>query len=236
MLSFVRDNDGQFGSADLDGLARLSAQLRAGLDGEWRDARSVRLRRDDNAYLSGQHDHNIYLVDSGCIKTMAYSRDGKRCLLSLYGRGDIFGELGILPLPRTETACAMRDTVVRRMPVSRFCDVLCETGMMETFVQQLVIRSLDQQRVITDLVTANSEQRLAATLLKLARKFGTRQGSHVLIDARITQEDLSAMVGTTRSRVGLFLKGFRSDGLLADTACLAVNEAKLIEFVSLTAA
>lgn len=72
----------------------------------------------------------------------------------------------------------------------------------------------EQQRTIASLLLKDSEHRLAAVLLQLSRKLGKRRGPGVQLQERITQEDLSGMVGTTRSRVGYFLRRFHNAGLV----------------------
>ena len=86
--------------------------------------------------------------------------------------------------------------------------LLDHAGVREEFVRYLAQRLVEQQRLITHFVTDDSEHRLAAVLLYLARKIGQQEGEWLVIDARITQEEFAAMVGTTRSRVGLFLNRF----------------------------
>ena len=85
----------------------------------------------------------------------------------------------------------------------------------------------------TTLVTMDSEQRLATILLRLARKLGKRQGEYLCIVERISQEELAWMVGTTRSRVGYFLKRFHDAGFVRRTreSYLLVHEELLTGYV-----
>lgn len=88
--------------------------------------------------------------------------------------------------------------------------------------------------MITDFVTADSEYRLAAILLNVTRKMGRRSGPLLILDARITQEELSGMVGTTRSRIGFFLKRFIDSGMVLRSreGVLAVHEQRLDDFMT----
>lgn len=102
-----------------------------------------------------------------------------------------------------------------------------------SFVRFLISRMAEQQQTITNLITMDSEHRLAATLLRLACKLGKRQPEGVQIAIKITHEDLARMIGTTRSRVGIFLKRFRDSGLVEPLpgSFLMINEPGLITFV-----
>ncbi|MDO3686581.1 Crp/Fnr family transcriptional regulator [Micromonospora sp. C28ISP2-4] len=190
--------------------------------------------RGGAAYNSGDHDLRMYLVEVGQFKTIASSADGKQCLLSIHTRGDMFGELGLLGGPRHDTARAMRDSVIRRVNSVKLFDVLSSDEQLNWhFTRFLMAKLLDQQQAITQLVTMDSEHRLAATLLRLARKVGRRLNLGMQIDAKITQEELASMVGTTRSRVGLFLKHFRAAKLVDQLpgGYLLINEPALTRYV-----
>jgi CRP/FNR family transcriptional regulator, cyclic AMP receptor protein len=194
---------------------------------------TMRLRKNQRPYMCGERDNNVYIIESGRIKTITLSRCGKVCMLDIYTRVDVFGESCLLQPERTETATAMTPAILHRIPAGVFLSVLADEGLLPNFLRYLTHRLHEQQQVITHLVTADSEQRLAATLLRLARKLGTPVAGWLRIDQKITQEELSEMVGTTRSRVGYFLKRFRDDELIQATgdSRLVVDEAKLSQYL-----
>lgn len=195
---------------------------------------ALRLPRHQTVYGLLDRDRSLYLIERGQVKAVATSRDGKECLLGIYTAGDVFGELSLVCGTRTEMVTTMTPTVLRRMPSSRALGALSDAESREEFIRRLVQRLLEQQRSIIDLVTADSEYRLAAVLLHLGRKLGQREGQLLRIQARITQEELSAMVGTTRSRVGYFLKRFQEAGLVLRSrdAFLVVHESRVCTFMT----
>ena len=213
--------------------ARFKMRLRAFLDEEPGGATKIRVARGAHVFNCGDRDDDLYFIESGQVKTVAYSRDGKQCLLSIYAAGDVFGELCQSASGRSETATAMRATVLRRIPLARFRAALADQDLREAFLAYLNLRLSEQQQVITNLVTMDSERRLAAALLTLADKIGQRQSGGVRIEQRITQEELSGMVGTTRSRIGFFLKRFNEAGLVSRLpgSFLLVNENRLSDYL-----
>lgn len=100
-------------------------------------------------------------------------------------------------------------------------------------MQYLALRIADQQAIIANLVTVDSEQRLGQTLLDLARKLGQQDPRSLRIEQRITHEELAAMIGTTRQRVCGFMRHFRELGLieLSTERFLVVKEAKLTAYL-----
>ena len=112
---------------------------------------------------------------SGQIKLLMLSPGGKECLLAIHAAGDIFGELCLSGLgARLETAIAMEETVIKQIPCSKFFARLDSDSLFEGFVQYLSVRIADQQQIIANLVTVDSEQRLGKTLLNLARTMGKK--------------------------------------------------------------
>jgi CRP-like cAMP-binding protein len=101
-------------------------------------------------------------------------------------------------------------------------------------VQYLAVRIADQQQVISHLVTVDSEQRLGKTLLQLARKLGKQDPRSVRIEQKISHEELSEMVGTTRPRISKFMQRFRNLGLIERSAenFLIIKEKKLTDYLA----
>jgi CRP/FNR family transcriptional regulator, cyclic AMP receptor protein len=196
----------------------------------------VTLDRRQTVYGCLDRDSGVYLVERGHVKVVAPSREGRECLLGIYSPGDLVGELCLNGETRGETVTTMTKAVLRRFSRARLMSALENASLREEFVRYLVHRLVEQQQVITHFVTADSEYRLAAVLLHVTRKMGRRSGPLLILDARITQEELSGMVGTTRSRIGLFLKHFIDAGMVlrSQDGVLAVHEQRLHAFMALS--
>ncbi|WP_093472140.1 MULTISPECIES: Crp/Fnr family transcriptional regulator [unclassified Streptomyces] len=192
----------------------------------------VHIGRREHVYNLGQPDANIYLVESGQVKTLTHTRDGKQCLLSIHGPGDVFGESSVLAANRTETAQAMQVTTLVQVRVAQIMND-CDPPLREALIGHMASRLLEQQQVIANLVTMDSEHRLAALLVNLGKKVGKRRDQTALIRDRITQEELAEMVGTTRSRIGYFLKRFSVAGVVHRTedAHLCIHIAELTDYL-----
>ena len=140
-------------------------QLRASLQRETLNTRAVKIARHTNVYTCGDQDETVYFIESGQIKLLMLSSEGKECLLAIHAAGDIFGELCLSGLgARLETATAMKQTTLKQIPSSQFFARLGRDSLFEGFVQYLAVRIADQQQVIANLVTVDSEQRLGKTL------------------------------------------------------------------------
>lgn len=176
----------------------------------------------------------IYWIQRGHVKLVVDSSQGKECLLDIYSSGDFFGESCLAGTEfRLETAVAMDDTVLKRIGCQQFIAALSDAEL-HNMIRQLNKRILEQQLFITDMATATSEFRLGKILLRLGSRMGRKHSFGTIIDCRISQEELSQMIGTTRPRVSEFLSRFRKLGLinLSMERLIIIKEANLTDYLA----
>jgi CRP-like cAMP-binding protein len=193
----------------------FQAQMRESLLRETKNSSSVKVAKHNNVYVVGDDIGTVYFIESGEVKLVMLSSEGNECILAIHSAGDIFGELCLSGFAgRQETAMAMEETVLKRIPCNKFLERLSKDNLLIGFVKYLTVRIADQQVVIANLVTVDSEQRLGKTLLQLARKLGKKDPRSIRIELRISHEELASMVGTTRPRISMFMQRFRNLGLI----------------------
>jgi CRP/FNR family transcriptional regulator, cyclic AMP receptor protein len=196
---------------------------------------TVTIARHQSVYVCGDTADALYFVQSGQVKLLMLSPEGKECLLDIHTEGDTFGELCLAgSVLRRETAIAMDDTRLKRIPCSSFFQHLSRHSLVEGFVSYLAARVGEQQQVIANLMTVDSEHRLGETLLLLAQKLGEPDPRSTRIEQKITHEELSEMVGTTRPRITKFMLEFRARGLIEITPehFLVIRERKLSDYLA----
>src|SRR5689334_22824550 len=100
---------------------RFKEQMRESLRQETLHSRAITVAKHDNVYTCGDNDELVYFIESGQIKLLMVSPEGKECLLAIHSTGDMFGELCLSgSISRLETATAMEETVLKQIPCSRF--------------------------------------------------------------------------------------------------------------------
>jgi CRP/FNR family transcriptional regulator, cyclic AMP receptor protein len=214
---------------------KFKQQLRDSLHNETLNSHSVKIPRHENVYNTGDGDGMIYFIETGQVKLLMLSREGKECILGIHTGGDIFGELCLSGLgERLETATAMKATSLKQIPSIQFFARLGRDSLWQGFVRYLAVRIADQPQIIANLVTVDSEQRLGQTLLQLARTMGKKDPRSIRIELRITHEELSEMVGTTRPRISLFMQRFHNLGLIETNKdrFLIIKENKLTDYLA----
>src|SRR6266700_2774129 len=124
-------------------------QLRNTLERETRSAHATKVNKNVIVYNIGDTDNTIYFIDSGQIKLLMLSPQGKECMLAIYTAGDIFGELCLSGLPaRLDQAVAMEDTNIKKVMRDSFFRRLSDDSLFKGFVQYLAVRLADQQQLI----------------------------------------------------------------------------------------
>ena len=100
-----------------------------------------------------------------------------------------------------------------------------EPAFAELFISHLLARNSRVEEDLVDQLFNSSEKRLARTLLLLAN-FG-KEGRPEPIIAKVSQETLAEMIGTTRSRVSFFMNKFRKLGLIDYNGSIEIHSSLL---------
>ncbi len=195
---------------------QFKQQLSYSMQQETLHSPAITIAKNACVYQRGEPDQAVYFIESGQIKMLLRSPEDRDCLLAIHTAGDIFGELCLAGLStRLGTAIAMEESVLKQIPRPQFFARLERDSLFVVgFVQYLAARLADQQEVIANLTTVDSEQRLGKTLLRLAATLGKKNPTSIRIELRITHEELSEMVGTTRPRISVFMQRLKKLGLI----------------------
>jgi len=132
----------------------------------------------------------------------------------MLGPSDFFGE-GCLAgqTVRIGTATAITPTTVLDITKNQMVKVLHEQhALSDRFISHMLSRNVRIEQDLIDQLFNSSEKRLARALLLLAR-YGKQDKPRQVV-AKISQETLSEMVGTTRSRVNFFMNKFKKLGFI----------------------
>ena len=193
----------------------------------------VRVDAQQAVYATGDEDDSLYLIEFGQVKLSMSSAEGKDCLLAIYTAGEMFGESCFAPAGRRfENATSMQASVLRRVSRRDFMAEVERAGSWDALLRHLASRLEERQNAVFDAVTMESERRLAKVLLGFAEKLATIDGPYLRLDQRISHEELSQIVGTTRPRVTAFMQKFRKLGLIETTGrAISVHGQRMRDFV-----
>jgi CRP/FNR family cyclic AMP-dependent transcriptional regulator len=171
-------------------------------------------RKKQMVFVQSDPADAIFYIQKGKVKLTVVSDNGKEAVIAILGIGDFLGE-GCLAGRSLYlgTATAMTECSIMRLPKSSMIRLLHdEPAFSELFVSYLLSRNIRIEEDLVDQLFNSSEKRLARVLLLLAN-FG-KEGKPEPVIARISQETLAEMIGTTRSRVSFFMNKFRKLGFI----------------------
>jgi CRP/FNR family transcriptional regulator, cyclic AMP receptor protein len=189
--------------------------------------RIVDYRKSQKVYSQGDTATSVFYIRSGGIKMSVVNESGKEAVFAILGPGDFFGE-GCLAAPnvRTGTATAITLTTLLVIEKKEMIRVLrAERAFSDRFVSYMLSRNIRIEEDLVDQLFNSSEKRLARTLLLLARYGKKNQPEKVI--AKISQETLAEMIGTTRGRVNFFMNKFKKLGFIKCNGGLHVKSSLL---------
>lgn len=171
-------------------------------------------RKNDVIFSQGTSADAVFYVQRGKIKLSVVSWQGKEAVSGIQGPDEFFGESCVAgQAHRLSTVVAMTDAVTTRFEKAAFIRTLHQqSALADFFIMRTLARSIRVEADLVDQLFNSSEKRLARLLLLMA-DFGNKAGDKVVI-AKVSQETLAGMIGTTRARVNVFMNKFRKLGLI----------------------
>lgn len=183
--------------------------------------------KDQVVFLQGDPADAVFFIQTGKVKISVLSEQGKEAVVAVLGPHQFCGEGCLAGQPmRMATATTMSDCQIMRIEKTSMIQVLKDEPLFsEAFVSHLLKRAIRIEEDLVDQLFNSSEKRLARALLLLAN-FG-KEGRPEPIIAKVSQETLAEMVGTTRARVSHFMNKFRRLGFIDYNGKLEVHSSLL---------
>jgi CRP/FNR family cyclic AMP-dependent transcriptional regulator len=184
-------------------------------------------RKNEVIFSQGKPADAVFYIQKGKVKVTVISEQGKEAVVAVLGADEFCGEGCLTGQPlRLATATAMTECEIMRLEKETMIRVLHEEPVFsEFFVAHLLTRTSRVEADLVDQLFNSSEKRLARALLLLAN-FG-KDGRPEPIIAKVSQETLAEMIGTTRSRVSFFMNKFRKLGLINYNGHLEIHSSLL---------
>jgi len=187
----------------------------------------IEYRANGRIFVQGDPADALLYIKEGKVKVSVVSKQGKEAVVAILKDGDFFGE-GCLAgqQVRMATAVAIAEcsiTKVNKPVVVRLLHE--EPSFANLFMAHLLSRNIKVEEDLVDQLFNSSEKRLARVLLILAN-FG-KEGAPQTAVPKISQETLAGMVGTTRSRVNVFMNRFRKLGFIEYNGGLKIHSSLL---------
>ena len=172
-----------------------------------------------DALIFGQSDQgdSLYIIQRGRVKVVLYGDSGREMILTIFRAGDFFGEMSLLDgQPRSANVIALEDARVLVLSREDFVAHLTRCpGTALNILAEMSMRLRRADEIIGNLALLDVYGRVARVLIELARKEGESTDEGVLIRERPTQQDIAAMIGTSRETVSRVLSELQRRGFLS---------------------
>jgi CRP/FNR family transcriptional regulator, cyclic AMP receptor protein len=189
--------------------------------------RVVEFVKKQVVFSQGEPADSVMYVQKGTVKFTVVNESGKEAVVAIFASGDFFGEGGMAGQKiRMGTATAVVPSTVLIIDKDEMIRVLhAEPSLSDRFITYMLARNIRVEADLVDQLFNSTEKRLARTLLLLAR-YG-EEGKSDKILQKVSQETLAEMIGTTRSRVNMFMTKFRKLGLIEYNGSIKINKSLL---------
>lgn len=172
-------------------------------------------RDKQKIYTQGEPAETLFYIQKGGVRLSTRRNNRPAAVTAILGVGDFFGELCLADYPfRMCTAVALTVSSIRTIKKAKMLQMLRKKNKTSISLVAHLLSSIKNYRDhVADLLTSSAEQRLAHVLLRLAH-LGKNGRTGVEIPL-LSDKVLAEMVGTTRSRINVFMNGFRKQKFIS---------------------
>ena len=184
-------------------------------------------RKSQNVFSQGDIADSVFYIQEGKLKVTVVSELGKEAVVAILGKDEVCGQGCLAGQPkRIANATTLTECEIMRIEKDAIVRTLRdEPAFSQMFLAHLLQRTIRVEEDLVDQLFNSSEKRLARALLLLAN-FG-KEGKPEPLITKVSQETLTEMIGTTRSRVSFFMNKFRKLGFISYNGTMEIHSSLL---------
>lgn len=178
--------------------------------------RTRKFTRNEPVYLPADEASSVLLLVSGRVKICNITSEGKQAILAFIEPGELFGELAMLETgQREEYAEATENSTVVLIPGDEIQRLMQEHADVAIGITKLMgFRRKKIERRLKYLLFHSNRDRLIHLLLELSEQYGKQTADGLMLDFKLSHQDLANIIGSTRETVTVALGEMQSEGLL----------------------
>src|SRR4029077_9191558 len=183
-----------------------------------------RFRDKQIIYKQGAPAFTLFYIQEGGVRLTTRTKHQPSAVTAILGVHDFFGEVCLAGYPlRMSTAVALTASSIRTIKKEKMLQLLRKRNKTSNSLVAYLLSSVkDYRDHVAQLLTSPAQQRLARVLLRLAHL--DKRGPAVVEIPILSHQVLAEMVGTTRSRINLFMNQFRTQGFIDYDGGLEVRQ------------
>lgn len=173
-------------------------------------------RKGEYVFWENEEGDELFMIKTGLVKIFRQDQT-REIILAIFSDGDFFGEMAVLENERVRSASAktLEKTTLYVLKRSDFISLLYENPTILIKILETALERLRQaNELITDLTILNARTRMIRMLLRLCEQHGIQSKDGVLIDLKLTHQQLADMTGTVRETVTKILLELQDSDLV----------------------
>jgi CRP-like cAMP-binding protein len=176
-----------------------------------------RVRRNEVVMHRGDPNGGMVVIMSGRVRISVVSEDGKEATLSVLGINEVLGEMSLLDgEPCSADVTAQEDCVLLVVERAQFLSLLRANNSLCLHLMALLTRRLRRANsALEDMALLDLPTRLGRLLARLANDYGVPVRTGTRIEVKLSQKDLSTLVGASREKVNKQIRQWEEEGVLA---------------------
>jgi len=180
----------------------------------------ARFLKKETIFSEGDPSEWIYIVEKGKVKSTKLSHEGKEIILEIISPMDFFGGVAVMRgFPYPANAVAMEETEVVKISRKNLLNIMDRfPNLMFCMATNIGDRIKGSHEALKSIALEKVESRMASLLIKLADKAGEKVPEGLMINMKLTKQDLAEMVGTTVETSIRTMSKFSKAGILASKA------------------
>ncbi len=190
-----------------------------------------RIERGEVVLRRGDPNTGMLVIMSGRVRISTVSEDGKEITLRVLGAGEVVGEMSLIdgePCSADVTAhedCAM--LLIERGP---FLALLRDNSELALRLMSFLTHRLRRANAaLEDMALLDLPTRLGRLLVRLAADYGVKVRTGTRIEVRLSQKDLSTLVGASREKVNRQIRQWEEEGVLTkDSGRLVISDSQAL--------
>ena len=145
----------------------------------------------------------MYLILSGKVKAVRTTEDGKEIIVAIHQSGSFFGEMSLIDGKTTPASViAKEDSSIATITKNDFFSIIfSQQKVTKNLLEILCLRLRKCLDTIQLLNFNNASQRTKMLFLMLSDEYGEKTSEGVLLNIKLTHQDISDMSGLTRETV-----------------------------------
>jgi CRP/FNR family transcriptional regulator, anaerobic regulatory protein len=174
-----------------------------------------RIKRGETLFNAGDEFKAIYAIRSGFFKMTVTDGEGREQVTGFSMGGELLGLEAIGAGRHGGNAIALEDSEVCIMPFSLIEEAAREVPALQRHLHAVLSREIVRDHGVMMLLgSMRAEQRLAAFLSNLSKRFVRRGYSASDFHLRMTREDIGSYLGLKLETVSRLFSQFQKDGLI----------------------